>query len=73
MRFFFKFCEVTYLDCSSGDVSIVRETSCEGWSIIESEFRLTLAEFELLLESLDFVPEFEDVFFLLGEIGSVGD
>jgi len=65
--------KVTYLDRTGGNVSIVREPCGKGWSIVEREGRFVLGQFKLLVERINGVPEFEDFFFFLREIGSVGD
>jgi len=54
-------------------VSIVRKPCGKGWSIVEREGGLVLGQVKLLVERVYGVPEFEDFFFFLREIGSVGD
>jgi len=63
----------TYLDSTSGNVTIVRKTSCEGRSIVECVEGLTFCELELLLESIDVLPVLKYLFFLFREVGSLGD
>mmetsp|Transcript_26727 Transcript_26727/g.33313 ORF Transcript_26727/g.33313 Transcript_26727/m.33313 type:complete len:503 (-) Transcript_26727:26-1534(-) len=61
------------LDGAGGDVAVVRQSSSEGGAIVEGEFRLALAELELLLEGINLLPVGEHVLFLGGEVRLVGN
>ena len=50
-------------------MSIMRETCCKGWSIIESEGWFAFGEFKLFVESVNFFPICKNAFFFSGEIG----
>jgi hypothetical protein len=54
-------------------VAVVGEACGEGRAVVEGVGFLALGEFHLFLEGVDLVPEVEDSFFLLGEVGSLGD
>ncbi len=64
---------MTYLDSTSGNMPVVGKPGGEGRAIVECVEGLALGEFQLLLESVDLLPVFQDFLFLLGEVGSLRD
>jgi hypothetical protein len=65
--------EVSYLDCTSSNMTVMREPCGKGRAIVECVQGFALGEFQLLLECVDLLPIFQDFLFFLGEVGSLGD
>jgi hypothetical protein len=65
--------DLTYLDGTSSNMTIVRKAGGKGRSIVESVQRLALCEFKLLLESIDVLPVLKHLLFLIGEVRSLGN
>ena len=63
----------TYFDSSCSNVAIMRQTSSEGWAIVESKGFLALGVLELLVESVNVCPELEHFLLLSWEVGPVGN
>ena len=68
----FQFFE-TYLDGSSGDMTVVRKSCGEGRAIVECVEGLALGELKLLLKSVDLLPVLEHLLFFFGEVRSLGN
>lgn len=59
---------ITYLDSSSGNMTVVRQSCCERRSIKEGVLWFSLGHLELLLKGVDFGPISEHLFFLFWEV-----
>ena len=64
---------LTYLDSTSGNMTVVGKTSGKGRAIVECVQGFALGEFQLLMECVDVLPIFQDFLFLLREVGSLRD
>ena len=53
-------------------MAVMRQSCCEGGSVVEGELGLTFGQFELLLEGINFCPIGEYVFFLGWEVRLFG-
>jgi hypothetical protein len=56
------------LNGSSCNMTIMRSSCSEWWSIIKSIGRKVFGLFKLLLEGIDLIPIFENFLLLLGEV-----
>ena len=63
----------TYLDSTSGNMTVVGKTGGKGRAIVECVQGFALGEFQLLLECVDLLPILEHFLFLLGEVRSLGN
>jgi len=64
---------LAYLNGTSSNMTIVRETSSEGRTIVEGVQGFTLCELKLLFEGINFLPVFQYFFFFFREVGSLRD
>ncbi len=54
-------------------MTIMREAGGKGRAVVECVQGFALGELQLLMESVDLLPIFQDFLFFFGEVGSLGD
>lgn len=64
---------LTYLNGTSSNMTIVRESSCERRAVIECVKGFALCQLKLLLESVNLLPILKYLLFLFREVRSLGN